>query len=136
METCKGFFEDVMDVFKTSINKLISWKKSEMSETSKNTSSWTGFEPVREYPIWFRVKRLNHSATTTTAQCDEQELYSYVSFCSSYTLCHLLIFSGCAFRLLFISRNIQRSLHPMSIKISICGCLVIATFVFLPQRIA
>ena len=28
-------------------------------------SPWTGFEPVREYPIGFRVQRLNHSAITT-----------------------------------------------------------------------
>ena len=28
-------------------------------------SSWTGFEPVREDPIGFRVQRLNHSAITT-----------------------------------------------------------------------
>ena len=27
---------------------------------------WTGFEPVREYPIGFRVQRLNHSAITAT----------------------------------------------------------------------
>ena len=32
-------------------------------------SSWTGFEPVREDPIWFQVKRLNHSATTTSCMC-------------------------------------------------------------------
>ena len=27
-------------------------------------SQWTGFEPVRAEPNWFRVNRLNHSATT------------------------------------------------------------------------
>ena len=34
-------------------------------KNTKKISSWTGFEPVREYPIGFRVQRLNHSAITT-----------------------------------------------------------------------
>jgi hypothetical protein len=39
-------------------------KKLEMAqEETKITSQLTGFEPVREHPIEFRVQRLNHSAT-------------------------------------------------------------------------
>ena len=32
------------------------------------TTQWTGFEPVRAEPNWFRVNRLNHSATTAQAR--------------------------------------------------------------------
>jgi hypothetical protein len=39
-------------------------KKLEMTqEDTKITSQLTGFEPVRDIPIEFRVQRLNHSAT-------------------------------------------------------------------------
>ncbi len=41
-------------------------KKLEMTqEDTKITSQLTGFEPVRDNPIGFRVQRLNHSATIT-----------------------------------------------------------------------
>ena len=32
----------------------------------QNISQAAGFEPARAEPIWFRVKRLNHSATTAS----------------------------------------------------------------------
>ena len=33
-----------------------------ITNTNKSSSLRVGFEPTREDPIWFRVKRLNHSA--------------------------------------------------------------------------
>ena len=39
-------------------------------------SSWTGFEPVREYPIGFRVQRLNHSAIMTLRKERRETIFS------------------------------------------------------------
>ena len=37
-------------------------RENEMKKKTKKKSLRAGFEPAREYPIGFRVQRLNHSA--------------------------------------------------------------------------
>ena len=41
-------------------------KKSQFIKIWFRVSQWVGFEPTREDPIWFLVRRLNHSAITAT----------------------------------------------------------------------
>ena len=43
---------------------------SHVLQISKRTLR-TGFEPAREYPIGFRVQRLNHSAIAAYGKCIE-----------------------------------------------------------------
>ena len=51
------------------ISLLIFYSRANIScRKCKRLSSWTGFEPVRENPIGFRVQRLNHSAIMTLIQ--------------------------------------------------------------------
>ena len=38
----------------------------------------TGFEPAREYPIGFRVQRLNHSAIAAIYICSYTIIYIYI----------------------------------------------------------
>ena len=42
--------------------------KKKTLKTDKSETLRTGFEPAREYPIGFRVQRLNHSAIAAVAQ--------------------------------------------------------------------
>ena len=46
-----------------------------------SNSQWTGFEPVRAEPNWFRVNRLNHSATTALDDSPATNCFFYS--CSS-----------------------------------------------------
>ena len=48
----------------SALHRLEAAKKPKKAGAENSMCSSTGIEPVRGDPIWFRVKRLNHSATT------------------------------------------------------------------------
>ena len=60
------FINPQLLAFQTNSEKFMSFRKGQEKrwKMEQKWSQWTGFEPVREDPIGFRVQLLNHSDTT------------------------------------------------------------------------